>query len=88
MIMETSGGGCGDPLARVALDVAEGGVSRAQAEARCAVVFRGHTVDEHATRPRARPQTPRASMWKLHPTDALALVTRSVLAPAGGRPTG
>ena len=89
LIMETSGGGgYGDPLAReasrVALDVAEGGVSRADAEARYGVVFHGDTVDENATRERRRALNAARIHVELHPTDALdeTRVSGIILAPA------
>jgi N-methylhydantoinase B len=76
VIMETSGGGgYGDPLdrdpAKVALDVAEGTISRAIAEAAYGVVFAAEAVDAVATRARRRALGAARVSVDLYPTDAL-----------------
>jgi N-methylhydantoinase B len=76
VIMETSGGGgYGDPLDRepadVALDVAEGTISLAVADAAFGVVFDGHGPDETATRERRRALRAARVAVELHPTEVL-----------------
>lgn len=76
VIMETSGGGgYGDPLerdpAKVALDVAEGTISGAAAEAAYGVVFNGDAPDETATRASRHALRAARLDVELHPTDAV-----------------
>ena len=76
VIMETSGGGgYGDPLdrdpAKVALDVAEGTISRAAAEAAYGVVFNGDAVDTAATHERRQALGNARVHVALYPTEAL-----------------
>jgi N-methylhydantoinase B len=76
VIMETSGGGgYGDPLdrdpAKVALDVAEGTISRAVADSAYGVVFDGDGPDETATRERRDALRGARVGVELHPTDTV-----------------
>jgi N-methylhydantoinase B len=76
VIMETSGGGgYGDPLerdsAKVALDVVEGTITRAIADAAYGVVFEGEAVDAAATRERRRALRAARVGVELSPTDTL-----------------
>ena len=89
VVMETSGGGgYGDPLGRdpaaVALDVAEGAISRAVAEAMYGVIFDGEAVHIAATAERRRSLGAARVMLEIAPTDGLdeTRVSGIVLPPA------